>query len=164
MSDINRVQLCGRLGSEPRIITFESGDQMMNLNLATSDRWKDKNTGEWQEMTQWHSVAIRDPWKIGRLRELRKGDTVYVEGKLTYRKYMKDNVEHFACDVKVGNFDECRIITPWPKDEDKVTPTHMRSNTGPVRAGDIIEDEIRRRAEAHKAASQGGMNDDDIPF
>ena len=164
MSDINRVQICGRLGAEPRIVTFDNGDQLMNLSVATSERWKDKKSGEWQEITQWHSVAIRDPWKIGRLRELRKGDTVYIEGTLVYRKYTnKDGVEQFATDIKVGNFHEARIITPWPKDEDKVTPRYQRSNTnGPVKAGDAIEDEIRRRAEAHKRQS-GGL-DDDIPF
>ena len=74
---INKVILIGRLGADPETRTFQNGGKVVNLRVATSERWKDRNTGEQQERTQWHSVAIfNEP--VGRIAEqyLRKGAQV----------------------------------------------------------------------------------------
>ncbi|MEM6588581.1 MAG: single-stranded DNA-binding protein [Pseudomonadota bacterium] len=85
---INKVILIGRLGADPEVRTFQNGGKVVNLRVATSEQWKDKNTGERQERTQWHSVAIfNEP--VGRIAEqyLRKGSQVYLEGQLETRKW-----------------------------------------------------------------------------
>lgn len=85
---VNKVILIGRLGADPEVRTFQNGGKVCNLRVATSEQWKDRNTGERQERTQWHSVAIfNEP--LGRIAEqyLRKGSQVYLEGQLETRKW-----------------------------------------------------------------------------
>ncbi len=85
---VNKVILIGRLGADPEVRTFQNGGKVVNLRVATSETWKDRNTGERQERTQWHSVAIfNEP--VGRIAEqyLRKGSQVYLEGQLETRKW-----------------------------------------------------------------------------
>ncbi len=85
---VNKVILVGNLGADPEVRTFQNGGKVVNLRIATSETWKDKNTGERQERTQWHSVAIfSEP--LGRIAEqyLRKGSKVYLEGQLETRKW-----------------------------------------------------------------------------
>ena len=85
---VNKVILVGNLGADPEIRRLNSGDPVVNLRIATSEQWKDRNSGERQERTQWHSVAIfSEP--LGRIAEqyLRKGSKVYLEGQLETRKW-----------------------------------------------------------------------------
>ncbi|RME18787.1 MAG: single-stranded DNA-binding protein [Alphaproteobacteria bacterium] len=89
---VNKVILIGNLGRDPEVRTFQNGGKVVNLRIATSETWKDRNTGERQERTQWHSVAIfSEP--LGRIAEqyLRKGSKVYVEGQLETRKWQDQN-------------------------------------------------------------------------
>lgn len=85
---VNKVILIGNLGQDPEVRTFQNGGKVVNLRIATSEQWKDRNSGERQERTQWHSVAIfSEP--LGRIAEqyLRKGSKVYLEGQLETRKW-----------------------------------------------------------------------------
>ena len=85
---VNKVILIGNLGRDPEVRTFQNGGKVVNLRVATSENWKDKNTGERRERTEWHSVAIfNEP--LGRIAEqyLKKGSTVYLEGQLETRKW-----------------------------------------------------------------------------
>jgi len=85
---VNKVILIGNLGRDPETRTFQNGGKVCNLRIATSERWKDRNTGERREKTEWHSVAIfSEP--LARVAEqyLRKGSKVYVEGQLETRKW-----------------------------------------------------------------------------
>ena len=85
---VNKVILIGNLGRDPEVRTFQNGGKVVNLRVATSETWKDRNTGERRERTEWHSVAIfNEP--LGRIAEqyLRKGSTVYLEGQLETRKW-----------------------------------------------------------------------------
>lgn len=89
---LNKVQLIGNLGRDPETRTFQNGGRVCNMRIATSDTWKDKNTGERRERTEWHSVAIfSEP--LARLAEqyLRKGSKVYLEGQLETRKWQDQN-------------------------------------------------------------------------
>lgn len=85
---VNKVIIIGNLGRDPEIRSFPSGGKVCNLRIATSERWRDKNTGEQREKTEWHSVAIFNEGLV-RIAEqyLRKGSTVYIEGQLETRKW-----------------------------------------------------------------------------
>ncbi|WP_304307139.1 single-stranded DNA-binding protein [Pseudacidovorax intermedius] len=102
MASVNKVILVGNLGRDPETRTFPSGDQVCNVTLATTDRWKDKQSGEMREATEWHRLVFN-----GRLAEiaaqyLRKGSQIYVEGAIRTRKYTdKDGVEKYATDIRV---------------------------------------------------------------
>jgi single-strand DNA-binding protein len=102
MASVNKVILVGNLGRDPETRTFPSGDQICNATLATTDKWKDKQSGEMREATEWHRLVFN-----GRLAEiaaqyLRKGSQVYVEGQIRTRKYTdKDGAEKYATDIRV---------------------------------------------------------------
>ena len=85
---VNKVILVGNLGRDPEVRSFQNGGKVVNLRIATSENWKDKNTGERKERTEWHSVAIFDE-NLARVAEqyLKKGSTVYIEGQLETRKW-----------------------------------------------------------------------------
>ncbi len=85
---VNKVILVGNLGRDPEVRSFQNGGKVVNLRIATSENWKDRNTGERKERTEWHSVAIFSE-HLGRIAEqyLRKGSKVYIEGQLETRKW-----------------------------------------------------------------------------
>ena len=101
MASINKVIIVGNLGRDPEMRTFPSGDQVANVRIATTDRWRDKNTGENKEATEWHSVVFN-----GRLAEivgqyLRKGSQVYVEGSLRTRKWTdQSGQERYTTEIR----------------------------------------------------------------
>jgi single-strand DNA-binding protein len=85
---VNKVILIGNLGADPEVRSFQNGGKVCNLRIATSESWKDRNTGERQERTEWHSVAIFSEGLAGVAeRFLRKGSKVYIEGQLRTRKW-----------------------------------------------------------------------------
>ena len=89
---VNKVILVGNLGRDPEVRSFQNGGKVCNLRIATSENWKDRNTGERRERTEWHSVAIfSEP--LARIAEqyLRKGSKVYIEGQLETRKWQDQN-------------------------------------------------------------------------
>ena len=98
---VNKVILIGNLGADPEVRTFQNGGKVCNLRIATSETWKDKNTGERKERTEWHTVAIMsDP--LVRIAEqyLRKGSKVYLEGQLETRKWQdQSGVDKYSTEV-----------------------------------------------------------------
>ncbi|MCK0129309.1 single-stranded DNA-binding protein [Erythrobacter sp. F6033] len=85
---LNKVMLIGNLGADPEIRSFQNGGKVANLRIATSETWKDRNTGERQERTEWHTVAIFSEGLVGVVeRFLKKGSKVYIEGQLQTRKW-----------------------------------------------------------------------------
>jgi single-strand DNA-binding protein len=101
MASVNKVIIVGNLGRDPEMRSFPSGDRVANVTIATTDRWKDKTSGEMKEATEWHRVVFN-----GRLAEiageyLRKGAQVYVEGSLRTRKWTdKDGVEKYTTEIR----------------------------------------------------------------
>lgn len=88
MASVNKVILIGNLGADPEVRSFQNGGKVCNLRIATSESWKDRNTGERQERTEWHTVAIFSEGLAGVAeRFLRKGSKVYLEGQLRTRKW-----------------------------------------------------------------------------
>ena len=88
MAGLNKVQIIGRLGRDPEVRTFQNGGKIVSLRIATSETWKDKQSGERKERVEWHSVTIHNE-AVGKIAEqyLRKGSEVYIEGKLETRKW-----------------------------------------------------------------------------
>jgi single-strand DNA-binding protein len=85
---VNKVILIGNLGRDPEVRSFPSGGKVCNLRIATSEQWKDRNTGERRERTEWHSVAIySEPLVRVAEQYLKKGSKVYIEGQLETRKW-----------------------------------------------------------------------------
>jgi single-strand DNA-binding protein len=101
MASVNKVIIVGNLGRDPEMRTFPSGDQVANVTIATTDKWKDKQSGEMREATEWHRVVFN-----GRLAEivgqyLRKGSQVYVEGSLRTRKWTDQaGVEKYSTEIR----------------------------------------------------------------
>ena len=103
---VNKVILVGNLGRDPEVRTFQNGGKVCNLRIATSENWKDKQTGEKQERTEWHSVAIFNE-NLARLAEqyLRKGSKVYLEGKLETRKWQdQSGADKYSTEVVLRPF------------------------------------------------------------
>ena len=104
---LNKVMLIGNLGADPEIRSFQNGGKVANLRIATSEQWKDRNTGERQERTEWHTVAIFSEGLVSVVeRFLKKGSKVYIEGKLQTRKWQDQNgQDRYSTEVVLRGFD-----------------------------------------------------------
>ncbi len=103
MASVNKVILVGNLGRDPEMRSFPSGDQIANVTLATTDKWKDKQTGDMREHTEWHRLVFN-----GRLAEiagqyLRKGSQIYVEGSIRTRKWtdQQSGQDRYSTEIRV---------------------------------------------------------------
>ena len=103
---INRVTLVGNLGRDPEVRRLTSGDSVCNLRVATSDTWKDKNTGEKKEKTEWHQIVIFDEHIVKFCENyLKKGSKVYIEGALQTRKWTDQaGVEKYSTEIMLQKF------------------------------------------------------------
>ncbi len=151
MRGVNKVILVGHLGQDPDVRAMPSGSSVANLSLATNEQWRDKNTGEQQERTEWHRVAL-----FGRLAEiaseyLRKGAQVYIEGSLRTRKWQdRDGHDRYSTEI-VAN------------DMQMLGGRGGTSQTGPSRP--LAGRSPAPPAESPEPASRADMPfDDDIPF
>ena len=160
MASINKVIIVGNLGKDPEMRSFPNGDQIANVSIATTDRWKDKTSGEMKEATEWHRINFN-----GRLAEivgqyLKKGSQVYVEGSLRTRKWTdKDGVEKFTTEIRA---DQMQMLgsrqgmgggSPDGDEGGYSTPRAPAARSAPV-----------TKAAPAKAASGFDDMDDDIPF
>ncbi|WP_281856571.1 single-stranded DNA-binding protein [Litoreibacter halocynthiae] len=103
---VNKVILIGNLGRDPEVRTFQNGGKVCNLRIATSETWKDKNTGERREKTEWHSVAIFQEGLV-RIAEqyLKKGSKVYIEGALQTRKWQdQSGADRYSTEVVLQGY------------------------------------------------------------
>ncbi len=145
MRGVNKVILVGHLGQDPEVRAMPSGSSVANLSLATNEQWRDKNTGEQQERTEWHRLAL-----FGRLAEiagqyLRKGAQVYVEGRLRTRKWQDgDGHDRYSTEIVVNEMQM------------------LGGRSGASQAG---PDRPAPPAESREPASRADTPfDDDIPF
>ena len=130
MSSVNKVILIGNLGRDPETRTFPNGGKVVNLNIATSETWKDKSTGERKERTEWHSVAIFNEG-VAKVAEqyLRKGAKVYIEGKLETRKWQdQSGADRYTTEVVIRPFAGDLVMLDGPKERD--TPREQPSGMG----------------------------------
>jgi len=149
MAAVNKVILVGNLGADPEVRYLPSGDSVANIRLATTDRYKDKQSGEMKEATEWHRVSF-----FGRLAEivseyLKKGSTVYIEGKIRTRKYQaQDGTDRYSTDIVA---DQMQMLGGRPESGERPQP--QRRQEPPQRA-------------QQQAPAGGGFDemDSDIPF
>lgn len=105
MSSTNKVILLGRLGKDPDIRSTQNGTKCANFSVATSEKWKDKNTGEAKEKTEWHNVVVWGALAGVCENYLKKGAQVYIEGKLQTRKWQdKDGQDRYTTEVVLQGF------------------------------------------------------------
>ena len=151
---VNKVILVGNLGADPEVRTFQNGGKVCNLRIATSERWKDRNTGEQREKTEWHSVAIFNEGLV-RVAEqyLRKGSKVYIEGQLQTRKWQdKDGNDRYSTEVVLQGFNSnLTMLDSRGGDEGGF------SGPRPVAGG-------TSQVASNAPSFEGGNTDDDIPF
>ena len=153
MASVNKVILVGNLGRDPEMRSFPSGDQVANVTLATTDKWKDKQSGEPREHTEWHRLVFN-----GRLAEiagqyLRKGSQIYVEGSIRTRKWQdQSGQDRYATEVRV---DQMQMLGGR---QDADSGERQPSRAAPARSP------APPRAPAPSQGSGFDDMDDDIPF
>jgi single-strand DNA-binding protein len=113
---LNKVMIIGNLGADPEVRAFQNGGKVCNLRIATSENWKDKNSGERQERTEWHSVAIFSEGLISVAeRYLRKGSKVFVEGQLQTRKWQdQSGNDRYSTEVVLRGFNGTLTMLDGP--------------------------------------------------
>ena len=114
---LNKVMLIGNLGADPEIRSFPNGGKVANLRIATSEQWKDRNTGERQERTEWHTVSIFSEGLINVVeRFLRKGSKVFVEGQLQTRKWQdQQGNDRYSTEVVLRGFNGTLTMLDGPQ-------------------------------------------------
>lgn len=148
---VNRVILIGNLGADPEIKSLESGVSVARLRIATSENYKDKNTNEWKEVTEWHTVTMWRSLADRAEKSLRKGMQIYIEGKLTTRKWTdQEGKERYSTDV-VANY--LRIVNKRDATEMGNNPGMQESSAGA----------ISNTPQTEKSPSNEEMSDD-LPF
>ena len=117
---INKVILVGNIGQEPQVRTMQSGQKVVSFSLATSDRWRDRQTGEQKEQTEWHRVVIFNPSLVDVAeRMLQKGTKLYLEGSLRTRKWQnQQGVDTFTTEVVLNPFSGQMVILSGAKSLD----------------------------------------------
>ena len=152
MASVNKVIIVGNLGADPETRYLPSGEAVTNIRVATTDRWKDKASGEMKEATEWHRISF-----FGRLAEvageyLKKGSQVYVEGALRTRKWQdKDGQDRYSTEIRA----------------DVMQMLGRREGAGETREPPAARGEPRGEAKPAAAKKPAGKFDDmedDIPF
>lgn len=145
---VNKVILVGTLGQDPEVKYLTNGNAVCNLSLATSEQWKDKQTGEKKEKTEWHRVVM-----FGKVAEIageycRKGSQVYIEGKLETREWEKDGVKRYTTEVKVDMQGTMQLLGGKPADGGNAAPRAQQQS----------------RPSPQQSAPDDGFDDSSIPF
>jgi single-strand DNA-binding protein len=169
-ASINKVFLIGNLGQDPEVRYMPSGKAVANITLATSESWKDKNTGEKQERTEWHRVVFYSPLAEIVGQYLRKGSSTFIEGRLQTRKWQDKNgvdrytTEIIANEMKMlgGKSDRAGGSPPFSDGGD----SEYASAPGPAPARPQQSAPASARPQSPPPQSQSGPDgfDDDIPF
>lgn len=141
----NKVMLIGVLGADPEVRSFQNGGKVCNLRVATCEKWKDKNTGEKQERTEWHTVAIFNDGLVGVAeRYLRKGSKVFIEGKLETRKWQdQSGNDRYSTEVVLRGFGGTLTMLDGAQGGGQRTPDG--SQGAPIdngRTNDDLDDDI----------------------
>jgi single-strand DNA-binding protein len=166
---VNKVILVGNLGNDPEVRNLPSGGKVVNLSVATSERWRDRNSGEQREKTEWHRVVIFSEG-LARVAEqyLKKGSKVYLEGQLQTRKWQdQSGQDKYSTEVVLQNFNSSMVLLDGRGEGagdsggygggDSGGFRGVRDNSGGGAGGG-------RRPSANAPAFEPGGMDDDIPF
>ena len=162
MASVNKVILVGNLGRDPEVRSFPNGDRVANVTIATTDRWKDKQSNEMKEATEWHRAVFH-----GRLAEiveqyLRKGSQVYVEGSLRTRKWTdKDGNEKYTTEIRA---DQMQLLGSRQGMGEPSGDDESGGYSRPAPASRPAAAQRPAAAAAAKPSSGFDDMDDDIPF
>lgn len=128
---INKVILVGNIGQEPQVRTMGSGQKVVSFSLATSDRWRDRSTGEQKEQTEWHRIVIFNPNLVEVAeRMLQKGTKLYIEGSLRTRKWQNQSgADVFTTEVVLNPFSGQMVILSGAKSMDNSMTDDTAANT-----------------------------------
>ncbi len=153
---VNKVILVGNLGRDPEARQMQDGNPVVNLSLATSESWKDKNTGERREKTEWHRVVIFNERLADVAQKfLKKGSKIYIEGQLQTRKWTdQSGVEKYSTEVVLQRF----------RGELQMLDSRGEGGGGYGGGGDFNQDSGGGPGGGGGGALSGGGLDDDIPF
>lgn len=161
MAGLNKVQLIGRLGNDPETRYAQSGDAITNISLATSETWKDKQTGERQERTEWHRVVF-----FGKVAEiageyLRKGSQCYVEGKLKTRKWQdQQGQDRYTTEIVVDMNGTLQLLDSRPQNDNGQGDQRQPQQRPPQQQR---PQQATQQRQAPPAQDYDSL-DDDIPF
>ena len=149
---LNKVMIIGNLGADPEVRTFQNGGKVCNLRIATSESWKDKNTGERRDKTEWHSVSIFAEGLVRICEQyLKKGSKVFVEGSLQTRKWQdQSGADRYSTEVVLQGFNG--------------TLTMLDSRNGSNGDFDVSKDPNQISADSNTLSSSTSDIDDEIPF
>ena len=167
---LNKVMLIGNLGADPEIRSFPNGGKVANLRIATSEQWKDRNTGERQERTEWHTVSIFSEGLINVVeRFLRKGSKVFVEGQLQTRKWQdQQGNDRYSTEVVLRGFNGTLTMLDGPQGGSGGGGGGGGSRGGDYGGGQSGGGWNQGGGGSGGGQSGGGSNyddlDDDIPF
>ena len=150
---VSKTILIGHLGKDPEILNMGNGKSMARFSVATSESWKDKDSGERKESTDWHNIAVfAEPLVRFAEHHLKKGMKVYIEGKNRTRKFEKDGQTHYATDVVLQGFG-ARLDSL----------EKLEGGSRPVQSEDDYGTPSSRTPEAQSEGNIGDV-DDEIPF
>lgn len=150
MSSVNKVILIGHLGKDPEARSFQSGGEIVNMSLATSERWKDRSSGEQKERTEWHNIVVMNDGLVKIAKQyLRKGAKVYIEGQLRTRKW-QDNagIDRYSTEIVLGAFNSAlqlldrREADPGRHDYSSCDSGRSGSRAGTGRPADDLDDDV----------------------
>lgn len=175
MSSVNKVILVGHLGRDPEARSFQNGGEVVNVSLATSERWKDRTTGEQKERTEWHQVVITGEGLVKVAKQyLRKGSKVYLEGQLRTRKWQdRDGNDRWSTEVVLGGFNASLVLLDKREGDPGRNDYSGYGDTpggggGSGAGGSAGDGDAFAKAQADQRARSGGGFaddlDDDIPF
>ena len=166
---LNKVMLIGNLGADPEIRSFQNGGKVCNLRIATSEQWKDRNTGERQERTEWHNVAVFSEGLVNVCeRYLRKGSKVFVEGQLRTRKWQdQSGNDRYTTEVVLQGFNGTLTMLDGAQGGGGSRGGGGSWNDGPASGGASSGGSGGGWNQGGGAPAGGGLGDDlddDIPF
>lgn len=158
MSSLNQVNLIGRVGQDPDVKYLPNGDAVANVSLATSEKWRDKNTGEMKEETEWHRLTF-----YGKLAEtvgkyVTKGSQIYVQGKNKTREWEKDGIKRYTTEVKCH---EMKMLGGKPEGAGQGRDSN---NQAPRQQQQRPQQQQQQRSAPPQPQQQGNQFDDDVPF
>lgn len=145
MAGINKVIIVGFLGNDPEVRTMPAGDLVVNISVATSESWTDKNTGEKKEVTEWHRIVIYRKLAEIAAQYLRKGSQVYIEGRLKTRKWQDNNgQDRYSTEIQCDNLqmlggrnqDAAQNQPPKQQDKQQKAQSKSQQSEPPVDAFD----------------------------
>lgn len=142
---LNQCQFIGNLGADPEVKSFQQGGRIANFRIGVSEKWKDKNTGELKERTEWISVVVNNDGLVGVTeRYLRKGSKVFISGKLRTRKWQdQSGNDRYSTEVVLGGFDaKLVMLSGKPDGQSQDQQRHDDWNAGPPTGFDPLDDDI----------------------